>query len=99
MPKLARQRGRPATRDLAERAPLSYAKAGYEVTAVQDLMAHTDPDMTRAYQKGHARKVLRVDMMLPWSVQDDDHDGVREQPAAYLLRRSDGPREYSLEIL
>ncbi|MEX2125102.1 MAG: hypothetical protein WD795_14500 [Woeseia sp.] len=34
-----------------------YAKAGYEVSAVQDLMAHTDPDMTRAYQKGHARKV------------------------------------------
>ena len=37
-----------------------YAKAGYQVTAVQELMAHTDPDMTRAYQKGHARKVLRV---------------------------------------
>lgn len=35
-----------------------YAKAGYEVSAVQNLMAHTDPDMTRAYQKGHARKVL-----------------------------------------
>ena len=61
-----------------------YAKAGYEVAAVQDLMAHTDPDMTRAYQKGHARKVLRVDMLLPFSV-DDDGDGVRESPAIYTL--------------
>jgi len=33
-------------------------------------MAHTDPDMTRAYHKGHARKILRVDM--PFSVDDDD---------------------------
>ncbi|HWM27859.1 MAG TPA: hypothetical protein VNQ14_05340 [Woeseiaceae bacterium] len=61
-----------------------YAKAGYDVSAVQDLMAHTDPDMTRAYQKGHARKVLRVDMMLPFSVDDDDRR-VREQPPAYRV--------------
>jgi integrase len=27
-----------------------YATAGYDVSAVQYLMAHTDPDMTRAYQ-------------------------------------------------
>ena len=59
-----------------------YAKSGYDVSAVQDLMAHTDPDMTRAYQKGHARKVLRVDMMLPFSVDDDDLS-VREVPPAY----------------
>jgi hypothetical protein len=59
-----------------------YAKAGYDVSAVQDLMAHTDPDMTRAYRKGHARKILRVDMMLPFSVGDDDRS-VREQPPAY----------------
>jgi enterobacteria phage integrase len=76
-----------------------YAKAGYEVTAVQDLMAHTDPDMTRAYQKGHARKVLRIDMMLPWSVEDDDCDGVREQPPAYSFRHKHGLRENSLGIL
>jgi integrase len=63
-----------------------YAKAGYEVAAVQDLMAHTDPDMTRAYQKGHARKVLRVDMLLPFSVDDED-DCVRESPAIYVLSR------------
>ncbi|HEX7061967.1 MAG TPA: hypothetical protein VF200_08335 [Woeseiaceae bacterium] len=50
--------------------------------AVQDLMAHTDPDMTRAYQKGHARKVLRVDMMLPFSVEHDDRT-VREEPVRY----------------
>ena len=59
-----------------------YAKAGYDVSAVQDLMAHTDPDMTRAYQKGHARKVLRVDMLLPFSVTDDDL-GVREEAPLY----------------
>ena len=47
-----------------------YERAGYDVSAVQDLMAHTDPDMTRHYQRGHARKVLRVDMMLPYSVSD-----------------------------
>lgn len=59
-----------------------YAKAGYDVSDVQDLMAHTDPDMTRAYQKGHARKVLRVEMLLPFSVIDDDL-GVREEPPMY----------------
>lgn len=62
-----------------------YAKAGYQVSAVQDLMAHTDPDMTRAYQKGHARKVLRVDMLLPFSVNDDENKCVREAPAFYAL--------------
>ena len=59
-----------------------YAKAGYDVSDVQDLMAHTDPDMTRAYQKGHTRKVLRVNMMLPFSVTDDD-SGVREEAPVY----------------
>jgi integrase len=63
-----------------------YARAGYEVTAVQDLMAHTDPDMTRSYQKGHARKVLRVEMMLPYSVTEDT-SGIKEQPAVYRVRR------------
>jgi len=63
-----------------------YAKSGYEVAAVQELMAHTDPDMTRAYQKGHARKVLRVDMTLPFSVPVDD-DGVREERPVYRLKR------------
>jgi enterobacteria phage integrase len=62
-----------------------YARAGYEVAAVQDLMAHTDPDMTRYYQKGHARKVLRVDMMLPDSVTDD---GIGEPRAVYHPRRA-----------
>ena len=63
-----------------------YSKAGYDVTAVQDLMAHTDPDMTRAYQKGHARKVLRVDMTLPFSI-NDDQPGVREEPTVYQASR------------
>ena len=63
-----------------------YARAGYEVTAVQELMAHTDPDMTRSYQKGHARKVLRVEMVLPYSISDDT-PGVREPRATYQLGR------------
>lgn len=66
-----------------------YAKAGYQVSAVQELMAHTDPDMTRAYQKGHARKVLRVDMTLPFNVPGVEapghDDGVREERAVYRL--------------
>ena len=62
-----------------------YSKAGYEVSAVQDLMAHTDPDMTRAYQKGHARKVLRIDMLLPFSIDDDEDNCVREAPTTYAV--------------
>ncbi len=64
-----------------------YATAGYEVAAVQELMAHTDPDMTRAYQQGHARKVLRVEMMLPYSVRKQD-GFVREERAAYRVSAS-----------
>lgn len=82
-----------------------YARAGYEVSAVQDLMAHTDPDMTRAYQKGHARRVLRVEMTLPYSLARDD-DEVREESPLYCSarrQRSDAPvgrlRENSLRIL
>ncbi|HEX4051874.1 MAG TPA: hypothetical protein VHY19_13450 [Steroidobacteraceae bacterium] len=62
-----------------------YSTAGYEVAAVQELMAHTDPDMTRAYQKGHARKVLRVDMMLPYRIPQPDN-AVRETPPIYRVR-------------
>ncbi|MHB1829673.1 MAG: hypothetical protein ACYCV6_18665, partial [Steroidobacteraceae bacterium] len=61
-----------------------YATAGYEVAAVQELMAHTDPDMTRAYQKGHARKVLRVEMTLPYRVPQPDN-AVRERHAAFRV--------------
>lgn len=67
-----------------------YARAGYEVSAVQDLMAHTDPDMTRSYQKGHGRKVLRVEMMLPFSIESGGSpDGVREARPGYSLNRSE----------
>jgi enterobacteria phage integrase len=64
-----------------------YATAGYEVAAVQELMAHTDPDMTRAYQKGHARKVLRVEMVLPYHVPKRD-DVVKEERAVYRVNAS-----------
>ncbi|MGH2448650.1 MAG: hypothetical protein ACRDFS_08620 [Chloroflexota bacterium] len=63
-----------------------YATAGYEVAAVQELMAHTDPDMTRAYQKDRARKVLRVEMMLPYCVpQPQPDNAVREKRAVYRV--------------
>lgn len=62
-----------------------YSKAGYDVEKVKDLMAHTDPDMTRAYQKGHARKVLRIDFMLPFSIHEDDHSRVKEPVPIYLI--------------
>lgn len=61
-----------------------YARAGYDTAAVQDLMAHTDPDMTRYYQKGHARKVLRVEMVLPYSVRDDE-SSVQEPRVPYRV--------------
>lgn len=75
-----------------------YEKAGYEVDAVQNLMAHTDPDMTRDYQKGHARKVLRVDMMLPYSVDgsvEDDDPSVREPGVVYFGRSSEFQKKFS----
>lgn len=73
-----------------------YARAGYEVSAVQDLMAHTDPDMTRSYQKGHARKVLRVDMMLPFGIEGGNGpDGVREPRPTYGLSNSGVSPDFS----
>jgi integrase len=76
-----------------------YSRAGYDVSAVQDLMAHTDPDMTRSYQKGHARKVLRVEMMLPFSVECcEDPEGVQEPSPAYAIRPTRTLRENSLRI-
>jgi integrase len=74
-----------------------YASAGYDVATVQDLMAHTDPDMTRANQKGHARKVLRVEMMLAWSLTDSEGNAVEEPRANYRIQRP-RLREYSLTI-
>lgn len=74
-----------------------YATAGYEVAAVQELMAHTDPDMTRAYQKGHARKVLRVEMTLPYRVPRPDNS-VREKRAVCGLAAVCRVRENSLRI-
>ena len=55
-------------------------------------MAHTDPDMTKAYQKGHARKILLVDMMLPLNVPGTD-DSVREQGAIYQVSSRPDPQE------
>jgi integrase len=74
----------PTLHEIRALASHLYSKAGFDVSDVQGLMAHTDPDMTRAYQKGHARKVLRVDMMLPFSALEDDL-GVREARAKYLV--------------
>jgi hypothetical protein len=70
-------------------------------SAVQELMAHTDPDMTRAYQKGHARKVLRVDMMLPFNVPGIEAPGtddeVKEERVIYRLPELSERQEISSE--
>lgn len=79
-----------------------YARAGYDVSAVQDLMAHTDPDMTRAYQKGHARKLLRVDMVLPYSVVDqpvDESNSINEPGATYAVGARKAQRKFSKNSL
>src|SRR6185437_16394361 len=55
-------------------------------------MAHTDPDMTRAYQRGHARRVLRVEMVLPYRVPQPDN-AVRETRAVYAVTASPRPQE------
>ena len=50
--------------------------------------------MTRAYQPGHARKVLRIEMLLPLSVTTRDDGRVEEERAVYELRRpATGPQE------
>lgn len=77
-----RPREMPTLHEVRSLSSHLYALAGYDVDAVQDLMAHTDPDMTRAYQQGHARRILRVEMVLPFGV-DTSGDEIREQPAAY----------------
>ena len=76
----------PTLHEIRALASHLYAKAGYQLSAVQELMAHTDPDMTKAYQKGHARKILRVDMMLPFHVPGSG-DRVEEQRAIYRVSR------------
>lgn len=73
----------PTLHEVRSLSSFLYSKAGYDVAKVQDLMAHTDPDMTRAYQKGHARKVLKVDFMLPFSVSDGDE--IKEPAAHYRV--------------
>jgi integrase len=92
------ERQMPTLHEVRALASHLYATAGYDVGAVQDLMAHTDPDMTRAYQKGHARKVLRVEMTLPFSIHSDDRS-VQEERVPYRTEEQHAFREYSLRIL
>lgn len=42
-----------------------FSRAGYDVKAVQALMAHTDEDVTRLYQSGQELPYLRIDMQIP----------------------------------
>ncbi|HEX7037068.1 MAG TPA: tyrosine-type recombinase/integrase [Pseudomonadales bacterium] len=78
------ERDMPTLHEIRALSSYLYAVAGYDVDAVQDLMAHTDPDMTRAYQKGHARKVVRVEMILPFGIRDPDPE-IREARARYAV--------------
>lgn len=88
----------PTLHEIGSLSSFLYARSGYTTQEVQDLMAHTDPDMTRAYQKGHARKVLRVEMMLPWSLADRQDDAVEEPRVEYRIQGA-ALRENSLSIL
>lgn len=45
-----------------------YKVAGYDVEAVQTIMAHTDREMTEHYQAGHAVVWTDVDLVLPRAV-------------------------------
>lgn len=45
-----------------------YKSAGYETTAVQELMAHTDEKMTMRYQAGHAERWTEIGLKLPSKV-------------------------------
>lgn len=41
-----------------------YADAGFEITDIQQLMAHSDPGMTRRYQDGHDLPWQKVSIQL-----------------------------------
>jgi hypothetical protein len=60
-------------------------------------MAHTHLDMTRAYQKGHTRWVLRVEILLPDRVPQRDN-AVREARAVYRVAARRSVRKDSLKI-
>ncbi len=92
------ERDMPTLHEIRALSSHLYSLAGYDVNAVQDLMAHTDPDMTRAYQKGHARKVVRVEMILPFGIEASEGE-VREQAANYVVLCARCLREFSLRFL
>lgn len=91
------ERDMPTLHEIRSLSSYLYAKAGYEIESVQDLMAHTDPDMTRYYQKGHARKILRIDMQLPFGVLDPK--GIREPRPAYSLEGRGRQKKFSENFL
>lgn len=45
-----------------------FGRAGYAVTQVQALMAHTDESVTRLYQSGQELPYLRIEMQIPAEV-------------------------------
>jgi integrase len=49
-----------------------YKQAGYKISAVQELMAHTDEKMTRHYQAGHETHWTEIDLNLPKEVLSRD---------------------------
>lgn len=42
-----------------------FGRAGYDVKAIQALMAHTDEDVTKLYQSGQDLPYLRIEMHIP----------------------------------
>ncbi len=45
-----------------------FGRAGYDVSQIQALMAHTDEAVTRLYQSGQELPYLRIEMQLPGDV-------------------------------
>ena len=55
-------------------------------------MAHADPDMTKANEKGRPQKILRIDMTLPFNVPGLG-GGVWEQQTIYRVSCRPEPQE------
>ncbi len=81
----------PTVHEIRALSSQPYVAAGYEVSVVQARMAHTDPDMTRAYQKAHARRCRGSRCRSPTGCRSVTMPSTRGTPfIAWLPRRGSG---------
>ncbi len=59
------RREKPTFHEIRSLGSHLYGKAGYDITRVQELMAHTDAEMTEHYQSGHETQWTDINMKLP----------------------------------